>query len=50
VEDGYGVVEGFAVPERFFGEGETLKSIGEANGCPPYVPAEKPGSRRAPAP
>lgn len=40
LEDGRGVPEGFTVPERFLREGETLKSIGETVGCPPYVPAE----------
>ena len=49
VEDGRGVPEGFAVPERFLREGETLKSIGEAGGCPLYSPAEQPQSPGAPA-
>jgi hypothetical protein len=40
LEDGRGVPEGFTVPERLLREGETLKSIGETVGCPPYVPAE----------
>ena len=30
--------DGFPVPGRFFSEGETLRSIGESNGCPPYRP------------
>lgn len=50
VEDGRGVVEGFAVPERLLRDGETLKSIGEAGGCPPYISAEQPQSPGEPAP
>jgi hypothetical protein len=35
------VDDGDPLPARFFSEGETLQSIGEASGCPPYIPRKK---------